>query len=440
MSNTKTPAQVKKELETKAEQVKEQEFDQPCKKINVAELKRIKTDRDDRFGEHIIAQNTKTSQALMLKERILNTEKDARLEIAQYKSREELDHINLQKFYGFSSKTDSGFCSKFFTVTGFYEYPDTDLKKLIQDRKKSGTNFTSEELTLMAYHILRVLSYLHFKKNRSFVDLRPENISFSRSSRENKLLDRLKEPAPDALSANRTHQLSNRPYYCSPAVWQSLKNKQVPLQHNESKSDCWSLGMCILEAATLDNLQDIYLSDGNIDFGKLGRHLETMEEKYKLDNNLLCELTTSLLTIKEEDRMDSENYINQLQPYDVILSHFDAAKAQGGQPQQQKQINAQPAYIQPGQQYDRRTSPQGPAQQGPSPQGASQQRPGPQGPGPQASNQGFGPQAGGQQAANQAQVGNQGPAAQQIQKPVVAPTTPTKPQKQIWQDDNGSRL
>ena len=425
MSNTNTPADTKKEIEKKAGLINEQEFDQPCKKINVAEFKRIRSERDERFGDFAILQNGKTDQVLMVKERVLNSEKDARLEIAQYKLREELDHRNIQKYYGFSSKTETGFCSKFFKVNGYYEFPDTDLKKLIQDRKKSGTSFTSEELTLMAYHVLHGLKYLHFDKNRSFVDLRPENISFSRKGRENKLLDRLKEPAADALSANKTHQFANRPYYCSPAVWEALKKKFPSVKHDESKSDCWSLGMCILEAATLDNIQDIYHQDGSMNYQKLGSHLDNMEHKYGEENNLLCELTNSLLTIKEEDRMDSKTYLDQLQPYDVILSHFDGSNVQGGQQPQQK-INAQPAHIQAAQNEDRRT--------------------GPQGPGPQAGYQGPGPQAGGQQGPgpqglNQGAANNQGPVSQPIiQKPVVVPTTPVKPQKQIWQDDNGRLL
>ena len=468
MSNTKTPVETKKELEKKADQVKEQEFDQPCKNFKPGDFKRLNPQRDDRFGEFALFQNLKTSQIVMAKERVLNSEKDARLEIAQYKSREELNHRNIQKFYGFSSKTESGFCSKFFKVNGYYEFPDSDLKKLIQERKKSGTDFTSEELTLMAYHVLHALYYLHFEKNRSFVDLRPENISFSRDTRENKLLDRLKEPAPDALSANKSHQLANRPYYCSPAIWEALKKKLPNLKHDESKSDCWSLGMCILEAATLDNLQDIYLPDGNIDYGRLNNHMQLMGKKYGEENKLICELTSSLLTIKEEDRMDSKSYIDQLQPYDVILSHFDAAKVQGGQPQQQKQISAQPNFIQPGQADERKAGPQGlgpqgAGPQGPGPQGAGPQGPGPQGPGPQGAGpqgpgpQGFGPQTGGQQGPgaqaqaqaglqrpdpqgpNPMQAGNQGSAAQPIQKPTVAPTTPIKPQRQIWKDDNGNQ-
>jgi hypothetical protein len=138
----------------------------------------------------------------------------------------------------------------------------------------------------------------------SFGDLRPSHISADINRQEYKLLDRLNDPST-TFQANLNNILANRPLYCSPAIFDAIKTNKKKLDHNPFKSDCFSLGLILLEAGTMENVQDVYdHADGSVSQEMLDKHLDTFRHKYQVDNALLCDLTENLLTIEEEDRFD----------------------------------------------------------------------------------------------------------------------------------------
>lgn len=316
----------KQNLDAKSKNIQSSEFERRSEIDSGADL--LRRENDERFGEIGIVQLKASQQILMMKEKVSNSEKEAAAEVVQAKERLAINHPHIQKMVDYSTKTKSDFCSKFYKLRAFYEYPDSDLKKQIAQRKKNLTGFSSEELTLVAYQCLMGLKHLH-SKGVSFGDLRPEFISFSKVGNQHQLLDRLRDPN-DSITANRNNLMANKPLYCSPAIYNGLKKKVNPIRHNEAKSDCWSLGLCILEAATLDNVQDIYVADGSINQARLGQHLAAMEAKYGQENKILCELTANLLSIDENNRYEAAGYIDSLPAYDVILEHFNSTRGSTG--------------------------------------------------------------------------------------------------------------
>ena len=312
----------KAQNEAKAKNLKENEFEKASNIDQTYDY--LRKDNDERFGEIALVQNKDNSNLLMLKEKVSNSDKEAAVEIVQAKERLQLQNPFIQRLVDYSTKIKSDFCSKFYKVRLFYEYPDSDLKKQISTRTKNLTYFNHEELTHVAYQSLHGLNYLR-KQGLNHGDLRPEFISFSNKGDEHKLLDRLKDPS-DTLTANRNHNMAGKALYCSPQVYEAIKKKIPNPQFDGDKNDCWSLGLSILEAATLENVTDIYNKDGTINQVRLQQHLDSMRQRYGTENELLYELTESLLSIDEKERLTSTDYINQLQPYDAVVQHFAKSK------------------------------------------------------------------------------------------------------------------
>ena len=314
---------------------------------------------DPRFGEISIIQKKNTGELVMLKEKVTNSEKEAKVDLLQAKKRLQLQHPYIQKMLDYSCHQRSEFCSKFYKIRGFYELPSNDLKKEISYRKKNMQEFDHEELTHMAYQILSALDYLQ-SKGTSFGDLKPNHISVENENHVYKLLDRLNDPSP-VVQAQMNNILAGRPLYCSPSVFGAVKGNKKKVNHDPHKSDCFSLGMCLLEAGTLENVQDVYNQrNGSINEDKLDQHIGTFRAKYEEDNALLCDLTENLLTVEEAKRFNPRQFNDELPSYEEIQEHFrsNPPGAEGGgsyenSPNRQSQ-------AQPGQGY----GPGGPGQGG----------------------------------------------------------------------------
>jgi hypothetical protein len=120
----------------------------------------VKKVSDIRFGDIALIHNKKSGENAMLKESVSNNEAEASDDILQVKRRMQLNHPYMQKMLDWSCHKQSNFCSKFFKVRGFYEFPKNDLKKELAVRRKNLKQFNHEELTHIAYQELLALEYL----------------------------------------------------------------------------------------------------------------------------------------------------------------------------------------------------------------------------------------------------------------------------------------
>ena len=91
--------------------------------------------------------------------------------------------------------------------------------------------------------------------------------------------------------------------YISPIIYENLrKNKLTGYTHNEVKSDAFSLGLVILEAALQKSVQKIYGQNG-VEADELSKLLEELQYKHE-NNPLLYSSVQKLLEISEEERVD----------------------------------------------------------------------------------------------------------------------------------------
>lgn len=328
----------KKEMSTSNLQVTPEDFNKKSSIEKNFDL--VRKSNDPRFGNIAIIQEKSTGDLAMLKEKVTNSEKEAKADILQAKRRLQMDHPYIQKMFDYSCHQKNEFCSKFFKVRGFYELPRNDLKKEIAYRKKNLQEFDHEELTHMAYQNLSALEYLQ-DQGTPFNDLKPNHISVDNSTQTYKLLDRLNDPSP-VVQAQMNNIMASRPIYTSPAVFAAVKSGKKKAEHDPHKTDCFALGMSLLEAGTLDNVQDVYNhKDGTINEDKLDQHIQHFRSKYEEDNALLCDLTENLLTVDESKRFNPKQFNDELPSYNEIQSHFENNPI-GTQNEGQQQFNQAP--------------------------------------------------------------------------------------------------
>ena len=104
--------------------------------------------RDDRFGKIKILQNKyNPKDKLMMKEiksrHLYQCEKD----LFQVKERYGMNHTNLLEMTSYTyGKVKSNSGKKYYIVSGFYEYNENSLDKLIQNQKRKGEKFQGEFL------------------------------------------------------------------------------------------------------------------------------------------------------------------------------------------------------------------------------------------------------------------------------------------------------
>ena len=82
-------------------------------------FKVLKKENDPRFGDIQILQDPRTSQRLLMKEKISNSEKDATKDVMSARRRMTLNHPGLQHMEDYSTQSKSDFCSKHYTTRGY---------------------------------------------------------------------------------------------------------------------------------------------------------------------------------------------------------------------------------------------------------------------------------------------------------------------------------
>ena len=92
--------------------------------------------------------------------------------------------------------------------------------------------------------------------------------------------------------------------------------------YNLIKSDVFSLGLILLEAAIFMDTQDIYTSEGGLDSEALDHYIQIFKTRYP-ENNLITSALIKMLEIKESQRPDFKQIFDRLPPYDMIKKYFE---------------------------------------------------------------------------------------------------------------------
>ena len=133
------------------------------------------------------------------------------------------------------------------------ELASSDWEKEIKKRSESKKYYTEGELMQILTQL--ITSFAHLQKNNiTHRDIKPQNILIV-----NNIYKICDFGEAKIISTDGVIQQSIRgtELYMSPILFKALNNRQKKVIHNTYKSDVFSLGMCILLAATL-TFQSLY--------------------------------------------------------------------------------------------------------------------------------------------------------------------------------------
>jgi serine/threonine protein kinase len=109
----------------------------------------------------------------------------------------------------------------------------------------------------------------------------------------------------------------------SPALFKGIHHKQKNISHNPKKSDTWALGLSVLEAGLLGNIQNIYNHEnGTIHIEKLQGHVKNFRDRYVQVNLLLCDIVENCLTVNEDYRLTCEDLLADIPAFEMICDHY----------------------------------------------------------------------------------------------------------------------
>ena len=149
------------------------------------------------------------------------------------------------KIYGDLVK-NRGYGNYFYYV--LMEMADKDWEQELFDRQKYKLYYSEKELFLIISQLIKTLSLLQYN-HITHRDVKPQNILICQGIY--KLTD-----FGEAKILKRTGVIASRvrgtELYMAPILYHAFRHKMNQILHNTYKSDVFSLGMCILFAATLN--------------------------------------------------------------------------------------------------------------------------------------------------------------------------------------------
>lgn len=156
----------------------------------------------------------------------------------------EFTHSNILKIFGMHLDESQSETKILYILT---ELANTDWDKEIRSKRSEKLYYTETELIEILKQLVTCLSYLE-KMNISHRDIKPQNVLIFKNNIF-KLAD-----FGDAKEINEDETkftLRGTELYMSPILFSSYKEKKKLIEHNCFKSDVFSLGLCIIYAATL---------------------------------------------------------------------------------------------------------------------------------------------------------------------------------------------
>ena len=305
----------KREINKKAsEEEKEKVKKDMLKDFNVSDYKIIKQIGQGAFGQIFMVED-KQKNKYALKKLIASSEKDIKgLKLKGLKQEYQILHdiqsnlnetqtkMNIVNIYGLSTKKLDPTTYAMYVLM---ELGNLDWEKEILERQKLKKYYSEKELMDILYVLICSLEKLQ-KENISHRDIKPQNILVFKN--DNNTCYKLADfgEAKELLSGNRPTEkqtLRGTELYMSPILFYGLRSRKIKkyIKHNPYKSDVFSLGLCLLFAATLcfESLYDIRELKNNIS-------IKIIIEKYlkKRYSYKIISIISSMLDINETTRDD----------------------------------------------------------------------------------------------------------------------------------------
>jgi hypothetical protein len=270
--------------------------------FNINDYNIIKQIGEGTFGKIFEVENS-NHYHFALKKLLANSIKEMEMLKSEYELLLGLEglNINLIHIYGIENKKLD---KTTFVVYVLMELAICDWEKEISNREKKKRYYTEEELIIILKNLIFTFSELQ-RHNISHRDIKPQNILLC-SDNNLKIADF--GEAKEARNRNNIdtirQTIRGTELYMSPILFDSLKTKKRNgkyILHNSYKSDVFSLGFCILLAATL-KVDSLYVIREIKDMNILQKEVYNfLKNRY---SNKLINVIISMLEIEEKNRVD----------------------------------------------------------------------------------------------------------------------------------------
>lgn len=276
--------------------------------------------QDPRFSEIQILQNPETREIIFSIEKKINDQSDAFREVEETMRQKELQHEYLLRFIDYSVSKNSGFCTSFYLLQKYYEYPKSDLAKELAEARKSKTSFGCLRLTHLFYQLLFALDYLH-SNNVIHGDLQPCFVGYDPKAMVSKLIlhNKGEWTANSLIGIQKKNMLGQLPLYQSPLVYSQLKKGSNKFTFDAKKEEIFSVGLMILEAGIGRPIQEIYNEDkGEVDQQKLDKLVNEFQNNFEENNTLVSSVVSSMVSFEEQDRPTTDVIVANIPNYGEV--------------------------------------------------------------------------------------------------------------------------
>lgn len=231
------------ELELK--NISNMEFIQKLVTFSPDEYKLLQTIGEGSYGMIYLVEEIYTCNKLAMKKIIINNEKQLITFTNEYEIIHQINHSNILKIKGLSHKKLDETTNVLYILM---ELAKTDWDREIKLRAMNKNYYTEVELIKIIKQLLDGLSYLQ-ENNIAHRDIKAQNILIF-ENKLFKLADFGEAKEVKLLYQKHNGTVRGTELYMAPALFNSFEQEKK-IEHNPFKSDVFSLGYCILFAATL---------------------------------------------------------------------------------------------------------------------------------------------------------------------------------------------
>ena len=270
--------------------------------FNINDYNIIKQIGEGTFGKIFEVENN-NHYRFALKKLLANSIKEMEMLKSEYELLLGLEglNINLIHIYGIENKKLD---KTTFVVYVLMELAICDWEKEIANREKTKRYYSEEELIIILKNLIYTFAELQ-RHNISHRDIKPQNILLCK---DNSLKIADFGEAKEARNRNNIdtirQTIRGTELYMSPILFDSLKTKKRNgkyILHNSYKSDVFSLGFCILLAATL-KVDSLYVIREIKDMNILQKEVYNfLKNRY---SDKLINIIIAMLEIEEKNRVD----------------------------------------------------------------------------------------------------------------------------------------
>lgn len=269
---------------------------------------------DLRYGDVKILQDQRDGSLLICKETTVNTKEAYDKEVRFLSQKIAVSHPNIVRVEGYSTRDKQNFCASFWKISIFIEYIERDLSQEIESRVEEKLPYSETDLLNLAENTISALMFSESHK-QAHGDVRPLNILVTPD-----YIYKLSDPSLNVQHPNAIVQTVMGSAQCllSPELLQAAAKKEMHPKVDLHKSDVYSLGLCLLAAATLEKSEDLF------DYDDLKLNRELLKERIDLLRDRYSEFTAGLITSMLEEDPAARPSLRDL--HGKLLPYLDAIR------------------------------------------------------------------------------------------------------------------